>query len=756
VSDSKRNREHLGLLAEVSEIVALLGTEPDLDRFLERLVGMVAHHLYAEVCSVYLLDDATHELVLKATVGLNPSAVGKIRLKVGEGLVGLALKELRPVCETQASRNPDYKHFPDSGEDAFESFLAVPILRGIERVGVVVVQRRESHRFSDTEVMTVRALTAQLATAVETVRAQLHLSETRAFPSVRGKAQQSFFVKGTGASDGCALGPAAVFAGEGVTALLQRVLEAPSAEGSQAELEAAIEAVVEELESLRPEVGAILPEVASLIFDAHLMMLRDLSFSGEMFEQIAAGNSPAQAVARTALDYVALFEASSQGYLREKARDVEDIALRLLRVLGVAEKSLPGQWEGHVLIAHELLPSDVIRVATERVVGIVLVGGGATSHVSILVRSLNIPMVIVEASEIPPLLDGAQVLIDADAGSVIVNPGATILSQYAERRRARDVAEGSRGQVAERTFTKCGMRVALLANINLLSELDLAVELKAEGVGLYRTEFPFMVRQSLPTEAEQEAVYRVLFEKMPDREVTIRTIDVGGDKMLSYFDNAGEANPALGLRSIRFANRYSDLFDQQLRAILRAAPPDTMLRVMFPMIDSIDELQAARERLARCRKTVEAERGTACCPTRVGMMVELPSVVELIDEFCEQAEFLSLGTNDFVQYMLAVDRTNERVAAYYRPHHPAVLRALKRIVAAAVRHGVPLSVCGEMAHDPRYIRFLIGIGVRRFSLAPHYLPEVQQAIGKLTVSDAESHAKDLLAECTIRGVEALL
>jgi phosphotransferase system, enzyme I, PtsP len=265
-----------------------------------------------------------------------------------------------------------------------------------------------------------------------------------------------------------------------------------------------------------------------------------------------------------------------------------------------------------------------------------------------------------------------------------------------------------------------------------------------------------MVRQSLPTEAEQEAVYRVLFEKMPDREVTIRTIDVGGDKMLSYFDNAGEANPALGLRSIRFANRYSDLFDQQLRAILRAAPPDTMLRVMFPMIDSIDELQAARERLARCRKTVEAERGTACCPTRVGMMVELPSVVELIDEFCEQAEFLSLGTNDFVQYMLAVDRTNERVAAYYRPHHPAVLRALKRIVAAAVRHGVPLSVCGEMAHDPRYIRFLIGIGVRRFSLAPHYLPEVQQAIGKLTVSDAESHAKDLLAECTIRGVEALL
>ncbi len=756
MTGSKRDREHLGLLAEVSELVSLLGSDADLDRFLERLVSMVAHHLYAEVCSVYLLDDATGELVLKATVGLNSAAVGKIRLKVGEGLVGLALKELRPICETHASQNPDYKYFPDSGEEAFESFLAVPILRGVERVGVVVVQRREAQRFSDTEVMTVRALTAQLATAIEAVRARLHLADTRAFPAVQETLQQSFYVKGTGASSGCAVGPAAIFAGADAGGMLNRVIEEGAPAGTKADLEGAIARVVAELESMQPKVGAILPEVASLIFDAHLMMLQDLSFSGEMFEQIEAGRAPAEAVAGTALDYVALFEASSQGYLREKARDVEDIAVRLLRALDVGIEAPQADWVGSILIAHELLPSDVIRVATERVAGIVLVGGGATSHVSILVRSLGIPMVIVAAPEVPLLPDGTQILIDADVGSVFVNPNETVLERYAERRRSRDAVAARRGDVAERTLTKCGERVVLLANINLLSELELAVQLKAEGVGLYRTEFPFMVRQSLPTEAEQESVYRTLFEKMPGREITIRTIDVGGDKVLSYFDNAGEANPALGLRSIRFANRYSDLFDQQLRAILRSAPRDAALRIMFPMIDSVDELRAARERLARCRAEIDAGGGELCCAARVGMMVELPAVVELIDEFCAEADFLSLGTNDFVQYMLAVDRTNERVADYYRPHHPAVLRALKRIVSAAVRHGVDLSVCGEMAHDPRHIRFLVGIGVRRFSLDPHYLPDVQQAIGKMTIAEAEAHAARLLAESTIKGVEALL
>ncbi len=756
MAGTQRDHEYLGLLADVAEVVSLLGTDADLDRFLERLVGMVAHHLYADVCSVYLLDDATGELVLKATVGLNPKSVGNIRLKVGEGLVGMALKELRPIREPHASRNPDYRHFPESGEDAFESFLAVPILRGVEKVGVVVVQRRESYRFSDTEVMTMRALTAQLATAIEAVRSRLHLAETREFPAVHEKLPQSFFVKGAGASRGCVLGAAVVFARDGARQVLKRVVDGGAAGGGKDELDRAIAAVILELESMQPRVGAILPEVASLIFDAHQMMLQDMSFTGDLFEGIAAGLSAAEAVARTSLDYVALFEASSQGYLREKARDVEDIALRLLRQLGVVDDVPRGAWEGCILIAHELLPSDIVRIATEHVAGIVMVGGGTTSHVSILVRSLEIPMVIVQSAEVPLLPDGTRVLIDADTGSVFVNPGEPVLSRYEDRRRARDAAATRRTDLVDQTFTKCGQRVTLLANINLLSELDLALDLKAEGVGLYRTEFPFMVRQSLPSESEQESVYKTLFEKMPNREITIRTIDVGGEKLLSYFDNAGEANPALGLRSIRFANRYGDLFDQQLRAILRSAPPGVTVRVMFPMIDSVDELRSARRRLERCRAEVNAGTSGTCAMPLVGMMIELPAVVELIDELCREADFFSIGTNDFVQYMLAVDRTNERVASYYRPHHPAVLRALKRIVTAVVRNGVDISVCGEMAHEPCFIKFLLGIGVRRFSLDPHYMPDVQPAIAAMTVAESMAYADRLLAQGTIEGVEAML
>jgi len=305
------------------------------------------------------------------------------------------------------------------------------------------------------------------------------------------------------------------------------------------------------------------------------------------------------------------------------------------------------------------------------------------------------------------------------------------------------------------TATADGARVQLLANINLLSDLKIARELDCDGIGLYRTEFPFIIRTTFPTEAEQYVIYRKLVESLPGKPVTFRTLDAGGDKILSYYHDLEEQNPAMGMRSIRFSLQNKPVFLEQLRAILRAGA-GADLRLMFPMISSIDEF---REAAAVVRTALDQldQQGLAHHPgPQLGMMVELPSVADLIEDFAREVDFFSLGTNDLIQFLLAVDRTNESVADFYLPHHPAVLRMLSRIARAVLAHGRDLSICGDMAHQTRYLPFLLGIGVRALSVDPIYLLRTQQAVAAASIPEAEAFAQSLLALSRIRDIEELL
>ena len=754
MSKSSLQNAHLGLLADVSEVVALLAGSTDLQGFLQRTVVMVAEHLHADVCSVYLYNDTTKLLSLHATVGLDTAAVGRIDLQLGEGLVGRALKELRPILDAKASTNPDYRYFPEVGEEPYDAFLAMPIQRGIEKVGVLVVQRESADGFSDEEVMVMRTITSQLATAIENARVLLQVSQSGRIDA-EPDPLESFFVKGEPACPGHASGDALLFGHDASERLISHSLEDKLSETGRPELDQAVDATVAQLESLQQRLGAKLPEVASLIFDAHLMMLKDRAFIEQMYELIAKGSSAVSAVARIAGNYIDIFEASKHDYMREKSKDVEDVASRLLANLGVEPVEQQTDWASRIVIAGDLLPSDVLEMTLGDVAAIILVGGGITSHISFLVRSLNIPMVIVRSSELLDVADGTPILMDADIGNVYVNPGDEVITKYRERELVQRTVDRRKAAMLDQTVTKDGQRIKLLANINLLSELTLAEELKAEGVGLYRTEFPFLVRQSIPTEEEQVVVYSKLLARMPDKEVTIRTLDVGGDKVLAYFDDAGEANPALGLRSIRFLLRHRDILEQQLCAILRAGA-SRPLRIMFPMISSLDEFIEARDCLLACRKDVISKMEQDIPMPDIGMMVELPAVLPMIDEFAKEADFFSIGTNDFIQYMLAVDRTNNRVAEHFCPHHPAVLRGLKQIAAAGIKAGIDVSVCGEMAHDLRFLPFLLGIGITQLSVDPHFLPDLQAAIGEMSVADATGYARRLLAQSTIRGVDNIL
>jgi phosphotransferase system enzyme I (PtsP) len=305
------------------------------------------------------------------------------------------------------------------------------------------------------------------------------------------------------------------------------------------------------------------------------------------------------------------------------------------------------------------------------------------------------------------------------------------------------------------TQTADGARTLLLANINLLSDLKVARELNCDGIGLYRTEFPFIIRTTFPTEAEQVVIYRKLVESMPGKPVTFRTLDAGGDKILSYYHDIKEQNPAMGMRSIRFSLQNKAVFAEQIRAILRAGA-GADLHIMFPMISSIDEYREASEVVHESLDQLNKQGIEHHSKPKLGMMVELPAVVDLIDDFAREVDFFSIGTNDLVQFMLAVDRTNESVAGFYLPHHPAVLRVLNRIARAALAHGRELSICGDMAHETQYIPFLLGIGVRAFSVDPIYLLRTQQAITAVSIPEAEALAQSLLSASRIRDIEELL
>ena len=739
------------LLYDISELNHLFRDSASIETLLNKAVEMVAQRTGSAVCSIYLYDPQEQELVLRATKGLNPESVGRVRLKLGEGLTGLALKEMRPVCETEASRNPNYKYFPGIFEERYDAFLAMPITRGVSRLGVLVLQRSTGQSFCAEDITALETVASQLANIIENAQFLLGMHEPHR-EAIKSVPAELRFIKGKAASEGFAYAPSMILARENTLTLFLH-----HDTGKTCTLEDfrhAVAATENQLEELQEQVEHKLSDAASLIFAAHLMILKDRDFIGKITQRIESGVNAPAAVAGVAADYMKGFLTSNNAYMREKINDIEDLAVRLINNL-VREGEEVSVYKDHVVITQGLFPSDLLKLSSEGASAIILVGGGVTAHISILARSLDMPMAIVNTHELLNLRDGTPVLVDAEVGNVFIDPDDNILGKFGSQQRARLTLDEQKRMMKPFTATTDGYRVQLMANINLLSDLKVACELDCDGVGLYRTEFPFLIRTTFPTEAEQYVIYRKLVEAMQDKPVTFRTLDAGGDKILSYYHDIQEQNPALGMRSIRFSLRNKAIFLEQLRAILRAGV-GADLRIMFPMISSVDEFHEAREAVSEAIEQLEKQGIEHHEKPKLGMMVELPSVIDLISDFAREVEFFSIGTNDFIQFMLGVDRTNESVADFYLPHHPAVLRALNRIVHGVIEHGREVSVCGDMAHQPEYIPFLLGIGVRAFSVDPIYLLRTQQVITSTSLGYAQSLARSVLAQSRIGDIAALL
>ena len=746
------NTDHIKMLCDIGELSGLFIGSKDIESFLNKMVALVADHMQAEVCSIYIFDENREELVLKSTQGLNQESVGNIVLKVGEGLVGLALQELRPVCEKYGKDNPNFKFIPGTHEEKYESFLAVPIFRGTSRLGVLVVQRLSGHFFDSQDIMALRATSSQLAAIIENTKILLSAPQ-RSHKPRKPVLELLKFIKGRAASEGYALGDAIVFNDNSISSDSRyNFYDRPC---TAADFENAVINTEEQLKDMQKKVGEKLSDAASLIFTAHLLILKDSSFTGGIKALIAEGTHPVKAVLQISKKFETIFLKNPHPVFQEKAKDIQDLTKRIINNLTDNYDELK-KYTDHIVIAKEILPSELLKLSVEKVKGIVLTGGGVTSHIAILSRSLCIPLIIADCPDFLEIAESCRILMDAEIGNIYVNPSEDIVSNFEQRNNAKIALERVNDRYKTgRTVTRDNHEIKLMANINLLSDMKLLQNIEVDGIGLYRTEFPFMIRNDFPSEEEQYSIYKKLCAGLTERPLTFRTLDIGGDKVLSYFYNHKEKNPFLGMRSIRFSLNHVEIFKQQLRAILRAAV-NREARIMFPMIASVDDFIQAKAILQNCMNELKNENIPFNEDPKIGMMAEIPSAVTMIDDLAKEADFISIGTNDLVQYTLAVDRTNEKVSHLYISHHPAILRSLKKIALAGLLHKKEVSVCGDMAHESRYIPFLLGIGIPTLSVDPISISKIRKAISEIDLTEAKAQADLLLAQNKIQSIEEIM
>ncbi|WP_346354873.1 phosphoenolpyruvate--protein phosphotransferase [Azotosporobacter soli] len=508
------------------------------------------------------------------------------------------------------------------------------------------------------------------------------------------------------------------------------------------------------LEELKEKAAKTMGAHQAEVFAAHQMMLEDPTLMEGIFEKIDSASASAEAaVSETVETIAAMFSAMNDDYMRERAADIKDIGLRLLRILQGIEDA--AAYQG-ILAAQDLLPSDTASLDLDKVFGFVTALGGKTSHSSILARAAGIPAVVGLGAQLAELKDGDMLIVDGHAGSVLVNPAQEVIEEYRLRQQREKQLAARLAEIAHLpSVTTDGYEVELAANIGTPENMTKAVAAGAEGVGLFRTEFLFLDKTSVPTEEEQYQAYKTVLEALPKGKIVIRTLDAGGDKQLSFIGGLKEENPALGLRAIRLCLVYRDVFKTQLRALLRAGVHGN-LHIMFPMIATLEELRTAKSLLQEAAAELTAEGVVHRKDVPVGIMVEVPAAAMLADELAQEVAFFSIGTNDLVQYTMAADRMNEHVATLSDYFQPPVIRLIGQVAKAAERHGKWVGMCGEMAGDVLSTPLLLGLGLTELSMNARSIPLVKYRVRQLQQTDAKELAEQVLKLSTASAIKAAL
>jgi phosphoenolpyruvate-protein phosphotransferase len=557
---------------------------------------------------------------------------------------------------------------------------------------------------------------------------------------------------GIAASRGIATGPAFHF--KRVTLTIDtRSCDDTAAEWAR--LEAALKTAYEQIEAVRAKAERESGAGQAEIFEAQAMMLDDPELLDGVRNAIEQGHINAEAALNTTAEiYAQALAALEDEYLSARAADVRDVANRVLRILmNVADSPTAGLETPSIILANDLAPSDTVLLDKALVLGFCTVLGGATSHTAILARGLGLPAVVGAGENVLNVADGAPLILDGTSGALIVEPDRSTLDDYASRKASAAAIEAqARLHAHEPAITRDGHQVEVVANIGSIEGARAALEAGAEGVGLLRTEFLYMDRPMLPTEEEQYAAYKAIADAFGKLPVVLRTLDIGGDKELPYLEMAPEENPFLGVRAIRLCLPHPELFKPQLRAALRAGVGNN-LKLMFPMVATVGEVEQARAVLEECRTELQVE-GQASAETEIGIMIEIPAAAVMADRLAEVVDFFSIGTNDLSQYTMAADRTNAQLAALASGFQPAVLRLIQRVIEAAHARGKWVGLCGELAGEPLAIPILLGLGLDEFSMNPPAVPLAKQIIRSLSQEEARGIALQVLNLDSAEQVEA--
>ena len=739
------------MLTILRKIVQEVTGQQDFARAVRSLVVEVKAAMHTDACSIYLLDTGATHYTLAATEGLNQAQVGVARIPRDAGLVGLVGTRAEPINLDDASAHPAFHYLEGSGEEAYKSFLGVPIIHQRRTLGVLVVQQSALRRFDESEEAFLVTLAAQLAITVAHAEA---IGQTGLVTDQPKTVEDARFV-GVGGAPGIAIGRAVVVHPDvSFDAVPEK--EAANTTTELMLLDKALVAVRNDIQKIIDEFTNSLPAQELALFDAYLHMLDDNALAGDIRERIREGQWAQGALKQVIREHVRRFEAMDDAYLRERGADVHDLGLRLLANLQDIRDKKSRFPVDTVLVGEEVTPAMLANIPAERLQAIVSIGGSRNSHMAILARAMGIPAVM-GAVDFPIYdIEGDQLLVDGHYGEVYVKPSNRRVKLSEELIAQERIFDEELNELKDLPcITQDGWRLLLWVNIGLTEDITRSLDRGAEGIGLFRTEIPFMSQDRFPSEAEQIQLYRHHMEAFEPRPVTMRTLDIGGDKSLSYFP-ISEENPFLGWRGIRVTLDHPEIFLVQTRAMIKAnAGLEGILRIMLPMISNPEELRSAKMLVEQAYNEV-LEEGIQVKRPLVGVMVEVPAAVYQARLLAKEADFLAVGSNDLTQYILAVDRNNPRVAELYQEVHPAVVTALREVAKAAHKEEKGVGICGEFAGTPMGAVLLMAMGYHVLSMNATHLPKIKWVIRNVKRSDARRMLAKVLRMETADEISAYM
>lgn len=702
---------------------------------LDKVVMLIASNIVAEVCSLYLRRrDGSLELV--ATEGLNPNAVHNTHLKPGEGLVGLVAEEGEPKQFADAQHHPAFSFRPETGEEIYHSFVGVPILRGGHTIGVLTVQNRTMRQYSDEEV---EALQTTAMVIAETLASGGIVSDEVTVE--KGRDSSVRFV-GQPISESVALGHIVLHEPRVVVTRLI----AEDAELEHSRLQQAIEELTGQIDEMMERGDLARAGEHHEVLEAFRMFAHDHGWRRRLDEALATGLTAEAAVQRVRNDTRARMMRLPDPRFRDRLHDIDDLSNRLLRLLSgetatAATGVLP---EDAIVVARTMGPAELLDYDRQRLRGLVLEEGGTNSHVAIVARALGIAAITQCRGVVEMVEPGDAAILDAQGGELHVRPTQEVVYAYSDKVRFQARKQAQYAAFREvPAVTLDDQRVQLHINAGLLFDLPHLNQSGADGIGLFRTELQFMISETFPRLDQQTKLYKAILDQAGNRPVVFRSLDVGGDKIIPYFRGGVEENPALGWRAIRMALDRPALFRTQMRALLRASQ-GRALRIILPMISDVSEFETARRLIDHELALLKRHGRPAPSNLMVGAMVEVPSLLWQLDHLLPLTDFVSVGSNDLIQFLFAADRSNERVAGRFDALNPAALRALRHIVREAHRFDTPITLCGEMAGKPLEAMTLIGLGFRSISMAPASIGPVKAMILSLDAGNLHARLEEML------------